>query len=102
MAIATFGVWPSLPGRQLRRCKCCENHTSCQYAYCVPSFLITQHTIACLDISVLFVVLGAYAYYECDLYKHYEVYGATLLGVTAVLNKNGYQERGGKLLHTAK
>ncbi|XP_065886948.1 rho-related protein racA-like [Dysidea avara] len=41
--------------------------------------------------------IGAYAYYECDLYKHYEVYGATLLGVTAVLNKNGYQEQGGKL-----
>ena len=48
-------------------------------------------------ISVVIVVLGAYAYYECDLYKHYEVYGATLLGVTAVLNKNGYQEQGGKL-----
>ena len=43
------------------------------------------------------VVLGAYAYYECDLYKHYEVYGATLLGVTAVLNKIGYKEQGGKL-----
>ncbi|XP_065886952.1 rho-related protein racA-like isoform X2 [Dysidea avara] len=41
--------------------------------------------------------IGAYAYYECDLYKHYEVYGATLLGVTAVLNKNGYQEQRGKL-----
>ncbi|XP_065888313.1 uncharacterized protein [Dysidea avara] len=41
--------------------------------------------------------IGAYAYYECDLYKHYEVYGATLLGVTVVLNKNGYQEQGGKL-----
>ena len=48
-------------------------------------------------ISVVVVVLGAYAYYECDLYKHYEVYGATLLGVTVVLNKNGYQEQGGKL-----
>ena len=48
-------------------------------------------------ISVAVVVLGAYAYYECDLYKHYEVYGATLLGVTAVLNKRGYQEQGGKL-----
>ena len=43
------------------------------------------------------LLLGAYAYYECDLYKHYEVYGATLLGVTAVLNKNGYQEQGGQL-----
>ena len=48
-------------------------------------------------VVVIVVVLGAYAYYECDLYKHYEVYGATLLGVTAVLNKNGYQEQGGKL-----
>ena len=49
------------------------------------------------NISVVAVVLGAYAYYECDLYKHYEVYGATLLGVTAVLNKIGYKEQGGKL-----
>ena len=43
------------------------------------------------------VALGAYAYYECDLFKHYEVYGAALLGVTAVLNQNGYKEKGGKL-----
>ncbi|XP_065888249.1 rho-related protein racA-like isoform X2 [Dysidea avara] len=43
--------------------------------------------------------IGAYAYYECDLYKHYEVHGATLLGMTAVLNKRGYQEQGGKLLY---
>ena len=48
-------------------------------------------------ISVVVVVLGAYAYYECDLYKHYEVYGETLLGVTYVLIKNGYQEHRGKL-----
>jgi len=47
--------------------------------------------------NVVIVALGAYAYYECDLYKHYEVYGAALLGVTAVLNQNGYQEKGGKL-----
>ena len=50
-------------------------------------------------ISVVVVLLGAYAYYECDLYKHYEVHGATLLGMTAVLNKRGYQEQGGKLLY---
>ena len=43
------------------------------------------------------MVTGAYAYYECDLYKRYEVYGALLLGVTAALQKNGYQEHGGKL-----
>jgi len=46
---------------------------------------------------ILCVVTGAYAYYECDLYKRYEVYGALLLGVTAVLCKSGYQEHGGKL-----
>ena len=43
------------------------------------------------------MVTGAYAYYECDLYKRYEVYGALLLGVTAALQKSGYQEHGGKL-----
>ena len=48
-------------------------------------------------VDVVIVALGAYAYYECDLYKHYEVYGAMLLGVTAVLNQNGYKEKGGKL-----
>ena len=48
---------------------------------------------------VVVVMLGAYAYYECDFNKHYEVYGATVLGVTAALNKNGYQEQGGKLLY---
>ncbi|XP_065887793.1 uncharacterized protein [Dysidea avara] len=41
--------------------------------------------------------IGAYAYCECDLYKHYELYGTILLGVTAVLNKRGYREHGGKL-----
>ena len=35
-------------------------------------------------------MLGAYVYYECDLYKRYEVYGAILLGVTAVLNEDGF------------
>ena len=53
----------------------------------------------CIGVVVVVVVLGAYAYYECDLYKHYEVNGATLLGVTAVLNKNGYHEQGGRLLY---
>ena len=43
------------------------------------------------------MVTGAYAYYRCDLYKRYEVYGALLLGVTAALQKSGYQEHGGKL-----
>jgi len=44
-------------------------------------------------------MLGAYSYYECDLYKHYEVHGATLLGVTAVLNKNGFwqEKEGGRI-----
>jgi len=41
-------------------------------------------------VSGVVVLLGAYAYYECDLYKRYEVYGAMLLGVTAVLNKDGF------------
>ena len=43
------------------------------------------------------MVSGAYAYYECDLYKRYEVYGALLLGVTAALQRCGYQEHSGKL-----
>ena len=48
-------------------------------------------------IDIVSMVTGAYAYYECDLYKRYEVYGALLLGITAALQKSGYQERGGKL-----
>ena len=48
-------------------------------------------------IDIVSMVTGAYAYYECDLYKRYEVYGALLLGVTAALQKSGYQEHGGKL-----
>ena len=48
-------------------------------------------------IDTVSMVIGAYAYYECDLYKRYEVYGALLLGVTAALQKSGYQEHGGKL-----
>ena len=52
-------------------------------------------SVTCFDIVSM--VTGAYAYYQCDLYKRYEVYGALLLGITAVLQKNGYQEHGGKL-----
>ena len=48
-------------------------------------------------IDTVSMVTGAYAYYECDLYKRYEVYGALLLGVTAALQKSGYQEHSGKL-----
>lgn len=57
------------------------------------------HNVLCMLHSGMchYVVTGAYTYYECDLYKRYEVYGALLLGVTAVLRKSGYQEHGGKL-----